>query len=262
MSAWTRLVRFIGQDGQVYLGQPVNASIDVGLAVISGETVVANVIKGDIYSGTVSSKEVTIKKLLPPVTRDECSIIRCLGLNYMKHAQEANMAIPKDPILFIKPRTALAGPGELSVSKAAQDDQLDFETELALVIGKDALDVSEEEALDYVLGCFGKGFNESCPIGPVLIRAGEIDPDNLDLKGVLSGEVVQQSNTSDMIFNCRKAISFLSQGTTLEKGTIIQMGTPSGIGWARDPKRLIKDGEEMRIWFQGIGTLINTFKYL
>lgn len=102
------------------------------------------------------------------MSREECSLIRCLGLNYKsrcsllqdrtvgaddaEHAEEANLPLPKDPILFIKPRTSLAGPGELSVAKAAQDDQLDFETELALVMGKDAVDVTESEALDYVLG--------------------------------------------------------------------------------------------------------------
>jgi len=130
------------------------------------------------------------------------------------HAKEANRGIPNEPILFIKPRTALAGPGEIPVAKAAQDEQLDFETELALVIGKDARDVSEENALDYVLGytcsndvsvrklqlannqwCFGKGFDNSCPIGPVLVRNGQINPDALEFKGVLSGEVMQASNT-------------------------------------------------------------------
>lgn len=183
--------------------------------------------------------------------------------------------------MFIKPRTALAGPGELPVAKAAQDDQLDFETELALVIGKDVRDVSEADALQYVLGytaandvsvrkhqlannqwCFGKGFDDSCPLGPVLVRNGVIDPDALAFKGELSGETMQESNTDDMIFSCARAVSFLSQGTTLERGSVILMGTPSGIGWVRNPKRIIKDGEEMRIWFEGIGTLVNTFKYI
>lgn len=86
------------------------------------------------------------------MSRSECSIIRCLGLNYTAHAKEAGLPIPTVPVLFIKPRTALAGPGELGVDKISQDDQLDFETELALVVGKDALNVSEDTALDYVLG--------------------------------------------------------------------------------------------------------------
>lgn len=147
----------------------------------------------------------------------------------------------------------------------------------------DARDVSEADALKYVLGftcsndvsvrklqlannqwCFGKGFDSSCPLGPVLVRygaAGSPDPDNLAFKGVLSGETMQESNTNDMIFSCAKAISFLSQGTTIEKGSVILMGTPSGIGWARTPKRTIKDGERMDIWFEGVGTLVNTFRY-
>ena len=128
--------------------------------------------------------------------------------------------------------------------------------------------------------CFGKGYDETCPIGPAIIRRGEIDPDNLQLRGELSGELVRESNTkcvsprqsrtsevnislcSDMIFSCRKAISFLSQGKTLEKGSIILMGTLSGIGWMRNPKRTIKDGEEMKIWFEVMDTLINQFKYI
>lgn len=197
------------------------------------------------------------------------------------HAKEAKMPIPNEPIMFIKPRTALTGPGEILVGKVSQDDQLDFETELAIVIGKDALNVKEEDALDYILGftssndvtsrklqlannqwCMGKGLDDSCPIGPVLVRPGELDPDNLDFEGILSGETMQKSNTDDMIFSCRQALAYLSQGTTLERGSIIQMGTPMGIGWGRNPKRTIKDGEEMKIWYQGAGTLVNTFKYV
>ena len=255
------------------------------------------------------------------------------------HAKEANFPIPKDPIMFAKPRTALAGPGEVRVAKAAQDDQLDFETELALVIGKDATDVSEANALDYVLGSvpfphppefpmvqelmvelvtrnqvyvfqrcvcaqtpaqqfavvgffapsLGRRRRRAYMVAQVLrqgiqrrmpdrprprpqrparprqarLQGRAIRRDRPTVKHLVSTRSeVSLTPLRDMIFGCRKAVSFLSQGTTLEKGTIILMGTPSGIGWAREPKRIIRDGEEMRIWFEGIGTLVNTFRYL
>ncbi|CAD6584235.1 MAG: hypothetical protein CYPHOPRED_002642 [Cyphobasidiales sp. Tagirdzhanova-0007] len=279
MATWTRLVRFESTDGSIHLGQPIKADLDIGVAVAAGEQPEVHLIEGDIYSGKVTSKTAKIGRLLSPVSRDQCSIIRCLGLNYNKHAAEASMAIPTAPVLFIKPRTSLTGPGEIPISKLAQD-QLDYETELACVFSADAKDVTEEDALKYVLGftasndvsarkfqletsqwCFGKGFDNFCPIGPVLVRTSELDPDKVQLKGTLSGEVMQDENTSDMIFSVKKSISYLSQGTTIEKGTVMQLGTPSGIGWMRKPKRIIQDGEEMRIWMDGgIGTLVNTFK--
>ncbi|BEI84610.1 hypothetical protein CcaverHIS002_0500110 [Cutaneotrichosporon cavernicola] len=279
-SNWTRLARFVGRNGAIRLGQPVDPKVDVGLAVAAGEPVEVFVVEGDIYTGMVTAERDVIQQLLSPISRDECNLIRCLGLNFKKHAEEAKMPFPNEPVMFVKPRTALAGPGELVVSRAAQDDQLDFETELALVIGRDARDVSEADAMDYVLGatcandvsvrkhqlansqwCFGKGFDGSCPLGPVLVRASALDPDALEFRGELSGETVQASNTNDMIFSCARAVAHLSQGTTLERGSVILMGTPSGIGWAREPRRIIRDGEEMRIWFEDVGTLVNTFKY-
>jgi len=273
-------VRFEAEDGSVKLGQPVDAELDVGLAFAEGKPVEVYVIEGTLYDGKVTKEKTVIKQLLSPVSKEECSIIRCLGLNYKAHQQESGMAMPEAPILFIKSRTALAGPGSLPVDKVAQD-QLDFETELCLVIGKDARNVKAADAFDYILGftasndvsvrkvqlltsqwCFGKGFDASCPIGPVLVRRSAIDGNNIPFKGVLSGKVMQESNTNDMIFNIADTIQHLSTGTTLEKGSLILMGTPSGIGWARTPKRLIQDGEEMKIWFGGgIGTLVNTFKF-
>lgn len=178
---WTRLVRYTGKDGQVRLGQPVDPTVDVGLAVAAGQEVQVYVIDGDVYTGTVTSTKDVVKKVrhlatvhrltlnrffhpsLATIAALSAALVSTTRVGHLQsggnvayhcaaHAKEANMAIPNEPILFIKPRTALAGPGELPVAKVSQDDQLDFETELALVIGKDALNISEEDALDYVLG--------------------------------------------------------------------------------------------------------------
>lgn len=152
MSAWTRLVRFEDDAGDVRLGQPADNDEDIGLAVASGKPVDVFLIQGDIYTGTVTNKKVRVKSLLAPISRQECSLIRCLGLNFREHAKEAGLQEPKEPVLFIKPRTSLAGPGDLPVSKWAQDDQLDYETELACVISQDAKDITEDKVPDYILG--------------------------------------------------------------------------------------------------------------
>ena len=216
---WTHLVRFQAkEDGQEHLGQIDAAKVpDLGLALDRGEPVAAKLIEGDAFQGTVSDRTLTIGTLLAPLRIDEVPIIRCMGLNYRDHAREAKMAIPDTPVLFIKPRTALAGPApaRLNVPKIAQDGTSDYEAELALVIGKTGRDIPKEKALAYVLGytasndvsaraqqsknsqwCFSKGLDASCPIGPVLVAPSAIaDPHALDIKAILNGAVVQDSNT-------------------------------------------------------------------
>ncbi|KAJ9485497.1 hypothetical protein VN97_g7860 [Penicillium thymicola] len=203
------------------------------------------------------------------------SYIRCLGLNYIDHAQEANLPLPKAPILFTKPRTALAGPypAAINVPKCAQDDTSDYEAELCLVIGKTGRDIPEEEALDYVLGytasndvsartlqlitaqwSFSKGLDGSCPIGPVLVAPSII-------KAIHNGTIVQDGQTKDMIFNIKQQISYLSQGTTLEAGTLFLTGTPAGIGYFRQPRVVLRDGDEISVKIDQIGTLVNKVRY-
>ena len=266
MSSWTRLIRFVDTDGQERLGQPVDADLDVGKATSSGKTVEANIIEGSIFDGKVTEEKATVKKVSLLDSAEsrgwltQMSLVTFTGLetrvlyyslswaelqrlvrhsrsapclpSHAEHAAEAGLAEPAAPVLFIKPRTALAGPGDLSIAKAAQNDQLDFETELACVFSRDCKDVSEADALDYVLGydvtcyrmllplipsshsftgsndvsvrkiqfqtsqwSFSKGFDDACPVGPCLVRTSSLDPDNLDFSGTLSGEVVQKSNT-------------------------------------------------------------------
>jgi len=155
-TAWTHFVRFIAEeDHQIHFGN-VDASKypDVGLSTFKGEKVAVNLVTGSVFSGTVTDKVLHIERLLSPLDAKEVPIIRCLGLNYRDHAREANMPIPNDPVLFIKPRTAVAGPfpAAITIPKFAQDGSSDYEAELSLVISKDGRDIKVEDALDYVLG--------------------------------------------------------------------------------------------------------------
>ncbi|KAJ5798659.1 uncharacterized protein N7503_006164 [Penicillium pulvis] len=284
MSSWTHLVRFVAvEDSQVHLGQLVDTTRDVGRDSADGVKIAVKVIEGTIFDGRVTKEVLHVKQLLAPVTPEQCSYIRCLGLNYVDHAKEANLSLPKAPVLFTKPRTALAGPypATINIPKCAQDGSSDYEAELCLVIGKSGRDIPEEEALDYVLGytasndvsartmqmitaqwSFSKGLDGSCPIGPVLVAPSAIkDPQSLSIQAIHNGATVQDGHTKDMIFNIKKQISYLSQGTTLEAGTLFLTGTPAGIGYFREPRVVLKDGDEISVKIDQIGTLINKVRY-
>lgn len=192
------------------------------------------------------------------------------------------MAKPAAPILFYKPLASMIGPNApIFIPKVAQpvEEHLsDYEVELTIVIGKTAKNVSEADALDYVLGYtgandvsfrkhqlttsqwgFSKGFDNTTPLGPVLVSSNAIpDPQAIPLTCTLNGKVLQDGNTSDQIFNVRQTVSFLSQATTLEPGSVILTGTPKGVGFARKPVVVLKNGDDCRVWLgNGIGTLIN-----
>jgi 2-keto-4-pentenoate hydratase/2-oxohepta-3-ene-1,7-dioic acid hydratase in catechol pathway len=283
---WTHLIRFVAkEDGEVHLGQLVDTSRDVGLDSYNGVEIKAYEVTGTVLDGTVNEdKTLTVKELLSPVSREECNYIRCAGLNYVDHAKEANRPLPSVPILFAKPRSTLIGPypALVNIPKVAQDGTSDYEAELCLVISKTARDIPEEKALDYVLGytasndvsaralqrqqpqwCFGKGLDDSCPIGPVLVSSEVIkDPQDLSIKAIHNDKVVQDGHTKDMIFDVKKLVSFYSKGTTLEAGTIILTGTPAGIGFFHDPRICLNDRDDMRVQISSIGTLINKIKYL
>ncbi|KAL6245942.1 hypothetical protein RBB50_007095 [Rhinocladiella similis] len=284
MAKATHIIRFIAnEDNRVHLGQLVDTSRDVGLDTFEGKKVEAYLINGSIFTPEVTSIVYTVKQLLSPVSTEDCNYIRCLGLNYKDHANEAKMALPKAPILFTKPRTALADPypAVIPVPKAAQDGTSDYEAELCVVIGKTGRDIPEEKALDYVLGytcsndvsartmqmlttqwSFSKGLDGSCPLGPVLVTKDVIsDPQTLKIKAIYNGQTVQDGNTKDMIFDIKKQISYLSQGTTLEAGTIFLTGTPAGIGYFRQPRVVLEDKGDIRVEIEKIGTLVNKVHY-
>jgi len=201
--------------------------------------------------------------------------IMAIGLNYRAHAIESGMALPERPVLFIKANTAVIGPGDKIVLPTIAANEVDYECELAMIIGKTAKNVSEKDALDYVLGytcsndvsardcqlrldaqwARGKSFDTFAPMGPWIVT--DIDPDNAPIRTRLNGQVMQESNTNDLIFSCAQLISFLSHGLTLLPGTVIMTGTPSGVGFARDEPVFLRPGDTVEIEIDGIGTLCN-----
>ncbi|KAF9887172.1 hypothetical protein FE257_010426 [Aspergillus nanangensis] len=284
MSAWTHLIRFIAiEDGQTHLGQLVDTSRDVGQDCVDGVPIKAFKVEGSILNGRVTDSVLLVQQILSPIEPTECSYIRCIGLNYKKHALEAKMAIPEVPALFTKPRMAIADPfpSTVKIPKFAQDGTSDYEAELAVVIGKPARDITPEEAPEYILGytaandisaraaqmksampSFSKGLDSSCPLGPVLVSAMALkDPQNLPIRTFYNGKTVQDGNTSDMIFSVYELLAYLSQGTTLEPGTILLTGTPEGIGFFRSPQIFLGDGDDIRVSIEGVGTLVNKIQY-
>lgn len=235
-------------------------------------------IKGSIFGEhQVSDSVAEVSKILAPI---EPTTIYCIGLNYLFHAQEGGMAKPENPILFMKSPSSLQHPGDpIEIPVHLKSEQVDYECELAVVIGKKCKNVSKENALDYVLGytcghdvsardwqlkyggsqwCKGKTFDTFCPLGPCLVTTDEItNPNNLKIKTILNGETVQDWNTDDMIFDVPTLIEFLSGSTTLLPGTVILTGTPHGVGMAKDPPVYLKAGDEVTIEIEGIGQLVN-----
>lgn len=210
-------------------------------------------------------------RLAPPVLNP--SKIVCVGLNYAKHAAESGMAVPTEPVLFFKSTTAIVGPND-EVMLPRGGDKTDWEVELAVVIGKKASYVEENDAMDYVAGYLlhndiserafqleregqwvkGKSCDTFAPIGPFLTTKDEIeDPHNLSIWLKLNGELVQNSNTSDFIFNIPTVVSYISQFMTLLPGDIISTGTPFGVGLGMNPPKYLKEGDTMELGIDGLG---------
>jgi 2-keto-4-pentenoate hydratase/2-oxohepta-3-ene-1,7-dioic acid hydratase in catechol pathway len=215
--------------------------------------------------------------LLAPI---EPAAILCIGLNYRRHAEETNAQLPQHPVLFMKNPGALQHPGQpILLPRFLPSTKVDYEVELAVVIGRATRNVTPEQALDHVLGftcgndvsardwqkhggggqwCRGKSFDTFCPLGPELVTPEEIgDPQNLRLRTLVNGEVLQDWNTSDMIFSVAEIIAFLSGSTTLQPGTVILTGTPHGVGMARTPARWLQSGDEVTVEIEKIGALTN-----
>jgi 2,4-diketo-3-deoxy-L-fuconate hydrolase len=208
---------------------------------------------------------------------DRPSKIICIGLNYEDHANETGADRPEKPIVFAKYPNTIIGPGE-AIRIPSITEQADYEAELAVVIGRPAKNVSESEALDYVYGYMNcndvssrdlqfseggqwtrsKSIDTFAPIGPYLVTRDEVsDPQNLSIRCILNGDVLQDGTTSDMIFSVAELISFLSSGMTLMPGDLIATGTPAGVGFVRDPKVFLKAGDEVTIEIEGLGSLTN-----
>ena len=202
------------------------------------------------------------------------SKIVCVGLNYAKHAEESGMAIPTEPVLFFKATSAIVGPND-DVIIPKNSTKTDWEVELAVVIGKKASYVSEENALEHVAGYVlhndyserefqlekegqwvkGKSCDTFAPIGPFIVTTDEIkNPNNLDLWLSLNGEKIQNSNTSDFVFNIQEVVSYISQYMTLLPGDIISTGTPFGVGLGFNPPKYLKPGDVVEMGIEGLGT--------
>jgi 2,4-didehydro-3-deoxy-L-rhamnonate hydrolase len=221
---------------------------------------------------TVSLSEA---RLRAPIDRP--GKIICIGLNYEDHANETGADRPEKPIVFAKYPNTIIGPGE-AIRIPPITEQADYEAELAVVIGRPAKNVAESEALDYVFGYMNcndvssrdlqfseggqwtrsKSLDTFAPIGPYLVARDEVpDPQNLSIRCILNGDVLQDGTTSDMIFSVAELISFLSRGMTLMPSDIIATGTPAGVGFVRDPKVFLKAGDEVTIEIEGLGSLTN-----
>ncbi len=236
-------------------------------------------LNGDMFlrQFKITNERIDVLSLLAPI---EPKTIYCIGLNYRKHAEETGAKIPEHPIVFMKSPTALQDPdGPIVLPRHLRSDQVDYEAELAVVIGTECKNVSRAEALNYVLGytiandvsardwqkqwggsqwCRGKGFDTFCPIGPGLtLPSGIKDPQNLTIRTRVNGVVMQESNTRDMIFSVAEIIEFLSGSTTLEPGTLILTGTPEGVGMGRKPPLYLKAGDLVECEIEGIGILTN-----
>jgi 2-keto-4-pentenoate hydratase/2-oxohepta-3-ene-1,7-dioic acid hydratase in catechol pathway len=236
-------------------------------------------IAGDIVGRhEVTGEPARVEKLLAPV---QPWAILCIGLNYRKHAEETGAKIPAYPVVFVKLPGALQNPGDpIVLPRHLRSDKVDYECELAVVIGRRCRNVSAAAALDHVLGytcgndvsardwqapergggqwCRAKSFDTFCPLGPCLVTRDEIpDPQRLGLRTRLNGAVMQEGNTDDMLFPVAELIAFVSGSTTLEAGTVILTGTPPGVGVARKPPVFLKPGDEVIVEIDRIGRLTN-----
>ncbi|MCH6266338.1 fumarylacetoacetate hydrolase family protein [Neobacillus citreus] len=239
----------------------------------NGLSLVKEIINSTDSENHLSEAEI---EFLPPLLNPEKII--CVGLNYQSHVEEAKLVnVPENPVLFSKFNNALAAHSE-NIPLPKVGGKFDFEAELVMVIGKEAKDVSEEEALSYVFGytagndlsvrdlqfltgqwLIGKSPDGFAPIGPYVVPAEEVDPFNLNIECKVNSEVRQSSNTKHMIFNCAKIVSYISKHMTLRPGDLVFTGTPEGVilGLPENEQVWLKPGDEMEVTIENIGTLRN-----
>ncbi|KAF2275771.1 fumarylacetoacetate hydrolase family protein-like protein [Westerdykella ornata] len=293
--AWKRLIRFEATDGRVLRGEPMLPSEDYDVGKTTAETglsaKVIHVVNGDIFDEQtrVTDEEVTVKQLLGPITQTEVPIIRAVGLNFIKHIKEGGRTLPPYPATFIKANTCIQDHNApIIIPAMAQDEQADYEGELCFILSRDAKNVPESEAMSYIGGylCgndvssrkiqrdpkiagtvpqwnFSKGFDTYAPLGPMIVSPALIpDPAKLYLKTRVNGELRQSETMDDFCFKVPYLLSYMSQGTTIKKGTVVMTGTPSGVGYAMNPPRFLHPGDVVEVEIlPHIGTLSNPVEY-
>lgn len=276
---WRVKMRYISfeQDGKALLGVRDGKQIRV-LGEETLEQLLARGVDLQTYGRDTESKgtvEEAGLKLLPPLRRP--TKIICVGLNFADHTKESNFKQPDYPTIFLRLHTSLIAHNQPMI-RPTVSDSLDFEGEIAVVLGKGGKNISKQDALKHVAGyalfndgsvreyqfkspqwTVGKNFDGTGAFGPDLITADELPPGakGLLLETRLNGEVVQSANTDTMVFDVESLISILSEAFTLEAGDVIVSGTPSGVGWARTPKLLMKHGDVCEVTVERMGTLTN-----
>jgi 2-keto-4-pentenoate hydratase/2-oxohepta-3-ene-1,7-dioic acid hydratase in catechol pathway len=269
----TRAVRFQGPGPGIRIGRLEDDAVwDAGAAPAGGFAPTQEAWES-VRGASGACFRLDQVTLLAPVVPPK---LLCIGLNYRLHAEETGAAIPTEPVLFCKLPNAYSGPGD-PIVLPMDDATPDFEAEMALVIGTrtrradrasaraaiggiTALnDVSARDAQRSSGGQFirGKSFDTFAPLGPCITDASGLDPNNLAVRMTISGELMQDSNTSDMIFDAEDLIVYISAAITLEPGDVIATGTPSGVGMGRDPKRWLRDGDVCEVDIESVGVLRN-----
>ena len=290
--SWQRLIRFEDSSGKAQYGEPIISKDEDIHDLLSQGSLHASPLSGSspFALNSTNAPKTKVTKLLALLQPADVPIVKCIGLNYMKHIEEGGRAPPPYPSIFIKARTCVAGwADDVPVPQIAQDPlQADYEGELSIVVGKTGRNISVEDALDHVLGycasndvssrswqrdpgyaggvpqwCFSKGFDKYAPLGPMLVSPEVVgDASGLRIQTHVNGESRQDSSTSDLLFPVREIVSFVSQGTTLEVGTVIMTGTPSGVAFGMKPHPVwLRDGDVVECGVEGMGGTRNRIVY-
>jgi 2-keto-4-pentenoate hydratase/2-oxohepta-3-ene-1,7-dioic acid hydratase in catechol pathway len=260
-----KVARFLLKEGQIAYG-----------VVDKDDPKFLQPVMGDIFGAFRLGRRQKAEKILAPVVPP---LIYALGLNYRKHSEETGIEYPERPVVFLKAVTSLSGTGDPIVLPAAGPDEVDFEGELAVVIGRRGKNIPADRAMEYVFGytcandvsardwqnrlqkkqwARGKSFDTFCPLGPWIVTRDEIpDPGCLQLQTRVNGRIMQDSSTADLIFPVPEIISDLSRSITLLPGTIILTGTPEGVGFTRRPPVFLRPGDSVNVTIEKIGELTN-----
>ncbi|GMM34959.1 hypothetical protein DASC09_022840 [Saccharomycopsis crataegensis] len=291
--SFKRLIRFVSTDSKVYFGDAIVPSTTTPETFDPRFTKEAHVIVGDVFSSsyTITNQIKPVAQLLCPIAPSQLGTVRLIGLNYSKHAAELGSPKPKFPVGFYKPATAAAGPNDsIIVPRFAQvvgnpndpkdtKPQVDYETELVVVIGKAGTNIPKDKVSEYILGysvgndvsqrtwqiarggsqfTTGKMFDTWAPFGPAIVSPSVVgNPNDLQISSYVNGELRQDSTTGDMIFDVVELVHFLSQGTTLMPGDIIWTGTPGGVAAGMKDPKWLQDGDVCVCKLEKVGTVQN-----